>query len=58
MLDEIIAASQTFNIMPHAIALVVAYVLALPIGWDRESEERMIPWSDLSSRAAAHQRVV
>jgi putative Mg2+ transporter-C (MgtC) family protein len=40
MIDEIIAASQTFNILPHAIALAVAYVLALPIGWDRESEER------------------
>jgi putative Mg2+ transporter-C (MgtC) family protein len=40
MLDEIISASETFNIMPHMIGLVVAYVLALPIGWDRESEER------------------
>ena len=40
MLDEIMAASQTFNLVPHVTALAVAYVLALPIGWDRESEER------------------
>ena len=40
MLNEIIAVSQTFNIVPHVIALAVAYVLALPIGWDREREER------------------
>jgi len=37
---EVIAASQTFNIVPHVIALAIAYLLALPIGWDRESEER------------------
>jgi putative Mg2+ transporter-C (MgtC) family protein len=40
MLNEIIAVGQTFNIVPHVIALAVAYVLALPIGWDREREER------------------
>lgn len=40
MLDEIIAVGQSFNIVPHIIALTMAYVLALPIGWDRESEER------------------
>jgi putative Mg2+ transporter-C (MgtC) family protein len=40
MLDEIMVISQTFNVVPHAIALAVAYVLALPIGWDREREER------------------
>ena len=40
MLDEVMAASQTFNIVPHVIALAVAYLLALPIGWNRESEER------------------
>ena len=39
MLNEIVA-SQTFNVLPHLIALAVAYVLALPIGWDREREER------------------
>ncbi len=40
MLNEIIAVSQTFNSVPHVIALAVAYVFALPIGWDREREER------------------
>lgn len=40
MFAEMIAAGQTFNILPHAIAIAVAYLLALPIGWDRESEER------------------
>ena len=40
MLNELLIASQTFNIVPHIIALAIAYVLALPIGWDREREER------------------
>lgn len=40
MLNEIIAASGTFNIVPHLIALAIAYLLALPIGWDRERGER------------------
>lgn len=40
MLNEIMAIGQTFDVVPHAIGLVVAYVLALPIGWDREREER------------------
>lgn len=29
-----------FQILPHMIALVVAYALALPIGWDREKVAR------------------
>ena len=29
-----------FNILPHVVALVAAYLLALPIGWNREREER------------------
>ena len=29
-----------FNVVPHILALAIAYVLALPIGWNRESEER------------------
>ena len=29
-----------FNIMPHVVALVAAYALAFPIGWNREHEER------------------
>ena len=32
--------SDDFNILPHALALAVAYLLALPIGWNREKEER------------------
>lgn len=29
-----------FQIIPHIIALVIAYALALPIGWDREKSTR------------------
>ena len=29
-----------FNLVPHLFALSVAYVLAFPIGWNREQEER------------------
>jgi putative Mg2+ transporter-C (MgtC) family protein len=32
--------ADNFNLLPHAAALLLAYVLALPIGWNRESEER------------------
>jgi putative Mg2+ transporter-C (MgtC) family protein len=32
--------SNPFNILPHVLALLVAYVLAIPIGWNREQEER------------------
>lgn len=40
MHGEIVAIMQSFDIVPHVIAIAVAYLLALPIGWDRESEER------------------
>ena len=40
MLNEIMSASDTFDIVPHFVALAIAYLLALPIGWDREREER------------------
>jgi putative Mg2+ transporter-C (MgtC) family protein len=39
MLDAIMS-HDTFNILPHLLALGIAYVLAFPIGWDREREER------------------
>ena len=39
MLNEVFG-SNTFNILPHVVALVVAYALAIPIGWNREQEER------------------
>ena len=32
--------SNSFNILPHLVALLVAYALAVPIGWNREHEER------------------
>ena len=35
-----IFASGSFNILPHVAALALAYVLALPIGWNRERQER------------------
>jgi putative Mg2+ transporter-C (MgtC) family protein len=31
---------ESFNVGPHAIALLIAYLLALPIGWNREKAER------------------
>lgn len=30
----------SFDIIPHLIALSIAFALALPIGWNREKEER------------------
>ncbi|HET9428171.1 MAG TPA: MgtC/SapB family protein [Allosphingosinicella sp.] len=32
--------ANPFNLLPHLAALIVAYLLALPIGWNREREER------------------
>lgn len=32
--------SNPFNIVPHVVALAAAYLLALPVGWNREKEER------------------
>ena len=37
---ESIFGNNPFNVLPHLAALAVAYLLALPIGWNRESEER------------------
>lgn len=33
-------SADSFNVWPHVIALAAAYILALPIGWHREREER------------------
>lgn len=33
-------SSDKFDIIPHIIALGVAYILAFPIGWHREKTER------------------
>lgn len=32
--------SNPFDILPHVLALLAAYALAVPIGWNREHEER------------------
>jgi len=37
---QIIPYLETLRVIPHAAALAFAYVLALPIGWDRERNER------------------
>ena len=39
MLETIFGQDQ-FNLLPHLAALVIAYLLAFPIGWNREHEER------------------
>ena len=39
MLNEVFG-SNPFNVLPHVVALLVAYALAIPIGWNREHEER------------------
>ncbi|HEX8308441.1 MAG TPA: MgtC/SapB family protein [Allosphingosinicella sp.] len=35
-----IFGSNPFNIVPHIVAMAAAYLLALPVGWNREKEER------------------
>jgi len=35
-----IFGTDEFNLIPHAVAMLIAYALALPLGWDRETEER------------------
>jgi putative Mg2+ transporter-C (MgtC) family protein len=37
-MDQIEHLLETLRVIPHAVAL--AYVLAFPIGWDRERNER------------------
>jgi putative Mg2+ transporter-C (MgtC) family protein len=32
--------ADSFDLWPHLAALMLAYVLALPIGWNRERQER------------------
>jgi putative Mg2+ transporter-C (MgtC) family protein len=39
MIGELLA-DYRFDILPHAVALLAAYLLALPIGWNREQAER------------------
>ena len=37
---ENLFGAERFNLLPHLVALLVAYLLAFPIGWNREHEER------------------
>lgn len=39
-MQSFLEMSDSFRILPHVAALTVAYLLALPIGWNREREER------------------
>jgi len=39
MLDTLLAMARA-DLLPHLAALALAYGLALPIGWDREQEDR------------------
>lgn len=32
--------TDNFDILPHLVALLAAYLLAIPLGWNREKEER------------------
>lgn len=36
---ENIFAADRFDLLPHAAAMLIAYALAFPIGWNREKEE-------------------
>ena len=37
---ERLFGSDEFELLPHLVALGIAYLLALPIGWNREKQER------------------
>ena len=37
---ESLFGTDSFNLLPHFVALLSAYLLAFPIGWNREKEER------------------
>ena len=39
MIEELLA-DYRFDVVPHLVALLAAYLLALPIGWNREQAER------------------
>src|SRR5918998_25805 len=39
MTEELLGGGE-FNVLPHLVALLAAYLLAFPIGWNREREER------------------
>ncbi|WP_441242115.1 MgtC/SapB family protein [Tardiphaga sp. 768_D3_N2_1] len=39
-MTTLLEMSDSFRLLPHLIAMSIAYVLALPIGWNRERAER------------------
>jgi len=39
-MTELFGGDDHFDILPQLVALAIAYVLALPIGWNREKAER------------------
>jgi putative Mg2+ transporter-C (MgtC) family protein len=39
-MQTFVALTEGFRLWPHMVALAIAYVLALPIGWNREKAER------------------
>ena len=39
MFDQFLAQDR-FDLVPHLVAISIAYILALPIGWNREKAER------------------
>ena len=39
-MKTLLEMSDSFRLWPHLIAMSIAYVLALPIGWNRERAER------------------
>jgi putative Mg2+ transporter-C (MgtC) family protein len=39
-MQALLEATGSFRLGPHLLALTVAYLLALPIGWNREKAER------------------
>lgn len=39
-MKTLLEMSDSFRLLPHLIAMSIAYVLALPIGWNRERAER------------------
>ncbi|KQW23213.1 transporter [Afipia sp. Root123D2] len=39
-MSSLLESAGNFQVLPHLLILAVAYLLALPIGWNREKEER------------------
>ena len=37
---EEVLGFEEFNLLPHLVTLIISYLLALPLGWNREKAER------------------